>query len=145
MERKVCLGFQLRTVSNLCRRAIDNAVSERNMERLTGMQGRVICYLYHHQNEPVFQRDLENEFSIRRSTATAILQTMEKHGLLVRAPVSDDARLKRLMLTEKAMRQHEFLEQEIDRVEARMLKGIDAREKQAFLETIQKIKANLGE
>ena len=36
------IGFELRQVANIIRREIDNAVSKRNIEKLTGMQGRVI-------------------------------------------------------------------------------------------------------
>lgn len=145
MEPKVRLGFEIRTLSNLCRREMDNAMAGRNVERLTGMQGRVINYLYHNGDRAVFQRDLESFFSIRRSTATAMLQTMEKHGLVVRVPVAGDARLKRLMLTEKGTRQHEIVEEEIERMERRMLRGISESELGSFLETVHKIKANLGE
>ena len=36
----------------------------------------------------MFQRDVEAEFNIRRSTATGILQLMEKNGFLLREPVA---------------------------------------------------------
>lgn len=145
MEPKVRLGFEIRTLSNLCRREMDNALAGRNVERLTGMQGRVINYLYHNRDRAVFQRDLETAFAIRRSTATAMLQTMEKHGLVVRVPVTGDARLKRLMLTEKGACHHETVEEEIERMEHRMLHGVSESELSSFLETVHKIKANLGE
>ena len=67
---------------------------------MTMMQGWIIGYLYRNQKKEIFQKDLEAEFSIARSTATGILQLMEKKGYLMRQSVPNDARLKKLVLTE---------------------------------------------
>ena len=139
------IGFELRQVANIIRREIDNAVSKRNIEKLTGMQGRVIGYLCHNGEKEIFQRDIEAEFSIRRSTATNILQTMEKHGLIKRAPVEYDARLKRILPTDIAVTRHKIFEEEINRVENQVLNGITKKEAETLLSILNKIKNNLGE
>ena len=64
-------------------------------------------HLYHHTDAPVFQRDIEREFSITRSTVTNILQLMEKKGYIERRSVPRDARLKQLILTEQGVQFHE--------------------------------------
>lgn len=139
------IGFELRRVSNLIRREIDNAMSCRKIEKLTGMQGKVIGFLCHNENREIFQRDIEEEFSIRRSTATAMLQTMEKHGLIKRVAVEYDARLKRIIPTEVALERHKIFEYEINRVEASVLSGITAEESKTLLNILDKIRNNLGE
>ena len=55
----------------------------------------------------MYQRDIEREFSITRSTVTNILQLMERKGYIERQSVPQDARLKRLILTEEGRRVHE--------------------------------------
>ncbi|MEE1026543.1 MAG: MarR family transcriptional regulator [Acutalibacteraceae bacterium] len=139
------IGFELRQVANIIRREIDNAVGKRNIEKLTGMQGRLIGYLCHNGEKEIFQRDIEAEFSIRRSTATNILQTMEKHGLIKRAPVEYDARLKRILPTDIAVTRHKIFEEEINRVENQVLNGITKKEADTLLSILDKIKKNLGE
>ena len=139
------IGFELRQVANIIRREIDNAVGKRNIEKLTGMQGRLIGYLCHNGEKEIFQRDIEAEFSIRRSTATNILQTMEKHGLIKRAPVEYDARLKRILPTDIAVTRHKIFEEEINRVENQVLNGITKKEADTLLSILDKIKNNLGE
>ena len=55
-----------------------------NMQSLgiTGVQSRVMHYILVKCVEgPVFQRDVERAFGLSRSTATGILQLMEKNGL----------------------------------------------------------------
>ena len=60
---------------------------------LTGMQSRVMHYiLVKYAAEPVFQRDVEGAFGLSRSTATGILQLMEKNGLILRESAANDAR-----------------------------------------------------
>ena len=92
---------QLRRVDNLIFRRLNQFSRANGVEQTTPMHGWIIEYLYRHRDEPVFQRDIEREFSITRSTVTNILQLMERKGYIQRLSVPQDARLKRLVLTEK--------------------------------------------
>ena len=49
------------------------------------------------------QKDFEQQFNIRRSTASNILALIEKNGLIQRESVPYDARLKKIVLTDKAI------------------------------------------
>ena len=57
-------------------------------------------YLYEHQDAEIYQKDIEKYFGICRSGVTNIIQALEKKGLVCRASVASDARLKKVMLTE---------------------------------------------
>ena len=92
-ERHV--GGEIRMLSNLIKRCMDDGMPPET----TGMQGWIIGFLHRNEDRDMFQRDVEAEFNIRRSTATGILQLMEKNGFLLREPVAYDARLKKLVLT----------------------------------------------
>lgn len=98
---------QLRRVDNLIFRKINQFSRANGVEQTTPMHGWIIEYLYRHRDEPVFQRDIEREFSITRSTVTNILQLMERKGYIQRLSVPQDARLKQLVLTEEGIRLHE--------------------------------------
>jgi DNA-binding MarR family transcriptional regulator len=112
-------------------------------QELTGMHGFVLGYLYNHQDEEVYQKDLEKRFEIRRSTATQILSLMEKNGLVLRQPVPRDARLKRLVLTEKAIEMHKEVVKEIEAIDSLLIAGVTEKELQTFFAVIDKVKANL--
>ena len=92
---------QVRRVNNLIFRKINQFHRENNVDNVTPMHDWIMSYLYWHKNEPVYQRDIEREFSITRSTVTNILQLMERKGYIERQSVPQDARLKRLILTEE--------------------------------------------
>ncbi len=141
MERRV--GFEVRTISNLIKRHVDNLPTIKAAESVTGIHGWMIGYLYNHQHQDVYQKDIEEQFSIRRSTATVILQRMEKNGLIMRQPVAHDARLKKLVLTEKAIKVQEQIELEILAFEKRLVEGITKEEIEIFYKIADKLKKNL--
>jgi len=109
------------------------------------MHGRILGYLYHHREDEIFQRDIENEFLIRRSTVTGILQLMEKNGLIFRQSVAKDARLKQLKLTPKAIAANERIEAKIDRMEAKLIRDIGEADLKIFYAVTEQMKKNLGE
>ena len=111
-ERHV--GGEIRVLSNLIKRCMDDGMPPET----TGMQGWIIGFLHRNEDRDMFQRDVEAEFNIRRSTATGILQLMEKNGFLLREPVAYDARLKKLVLTPKALAVHEGVISRIRATEA---------------------------
>lgn len=139
------VGFEIKTVHNLLKRDFEKLLNNEKMKNITGVQKWVIGYLSEHEGEDVFQRDLEEEFSIRRSTATGILQLMEKNDLIVRVPVSYDARLKKLVLTQKALDIQYEINREIQAHDKKLRNGISEEELEVFFKVMNKIKRNLGE
>jgi DNA-binding MarR family transcriptional regulator len=143
MERKKTIGFELRTVSNLIKRKFDNSSVISHVNKLTGTHGWVIGYLYDRRDKDIFQRDIEKELMIRRSTVTGILQLMEKNGLITREAVNYDARLKKLVLTAKAIELHKSVVGEIDKIEAQLARGFSEEEMEVFFTLLGRIKKNI--
>ena len=142
MEKLV--GFQIRTLANLIRRRMDQSLSD-EFGNTRGVCGWALGYLYRHQGEAVFQRDFENAFQIRRSTATTILQSLEKKELIRREPVAEDGRLKQLVLTEKGVRLNEEMDRLIQATEERLCKEISQEDLTFFLRLADQMKNNLEE
>lgn len=140
--RKDAIGYEIKTLSNLIRRRIDS--SSIFSEEVTGMQGWIIGYVYHNQQKRnIFQRDIEAEFLIRRSTATGILQLMEKNDMIIRMSVDYDARLKKIMLTPKAVAVHEAVVNELNHLEEQLAQGLSKEELDSFFTIIRKMKKNV--
>lgn len=114
------------------------------LENVTGTHGYVICYLMARDGEDVFQRDLEKRFSIRRSTATQILNLMQKNGLIVRSKVESDARLKKITLTQKARDLFEVVEKDRGDFEKRVFEGFSQSDMQTLEGYLNKIADNLN-
>lgn len=138
------IGFEVKFLSNQIKRCLDESLMNSGLDGPTGMQGWIMGYLFDHAEAgPVFQRDLEKEFNIRRSTVTGILQIMERDGLITREPVKYDARLKEIKLTPQAMAINEKVLRKISEVEDRVRSGLTDEEVAAFFSIAEKIKRNL--
>ena len=143
MEYQEDVGFQIRTLSHLVKRTVDQTAFAGEEDHPTGVQGWIIGYLYENRGKEVFQRDIQAQFSIRRSTVTGILQLMEKNGLITRSSVERDARLKKLELTPRAIQLHERIGRSVRQVEERLNQSLTPQEKQEFLRLCGKIRASL--
>lgn len=144
MHHPKTIGYEVKSLSNLIKRYLHETTKGSGLEDLTAMQGWIIAYLYHHRNEhEIFQRDLEKNFNVRRSTITGVLQLMERKGLITREPVEYDARLKSLKLTPKAISLHEMVMERFMEVEKRLRQGLSEEEVAAFFSIIKKIKGNI--
>ena len=111
---------------------------------ITGVQSRVIFYiLSHYQEQPVFQRDIEGVFGLSRSTATGILQLLEKNGIIRRESVSNDARLKSLVPTQRAVELDARVCQCLRETDRQLTRGISSGQIQLFKETAVQMLSNL--
>lgn len=138
------LLFSLKNTQLLIKRNVENSEGRKMLENVTGTHGYVICYLMTRDGEDVFQRDLEKRFSIRRSTATQILNLMQKNGLIVRSKVESDARLKKITLTQKARDLFEVVEKDRGDFEKRVFEGFSQSDMQTLEGYLNKIADNLN-
>ena len=139
------LGRAVQGVSNLIYRRLYHVTQVLCGEDFTHRHGQIIHFIFVRQADgPVFQRDVEEAFSIRRATATGILQLMEKNGLLRRESVDFDARLKRLVLTDRAIAFHTQVEQILDDTERRLLEGSTPEELAVTRRVLARMKDNLA-
>ena len=99
MER--ILGIQLIRISTMIRRELDSQADAEQLHKATGGNGWILKYLARHEDQDVYQKDIEEHFSITRSTVSKVVKLMEEKGLIQRLPVPGDARLKKLVLTEQ--------------------------------------------
>lgn len=144
MEERKTIGHEIKVLSNLIKRNLTSTAAFHSINDLTGTHGWVIKYLYQNQGKEIFQKDLETEFSVRRSTITGIIQLMEKNGLIKRESVESDARLKKLVLTEKAIELHCMVEKTIQEFEENLAEGITEEEKETFFRISEKLRNNLN-
>ncbi len=128
-------------LSNKLRRKLE-MLSSRN--EFSGSQGRALHFLLA-QTGDIFQKDIEEEYSIRPSTATELLKQMEKNGLLIREPAPYDNRLKRIVLTDKALVYKDQVVEELTDLEETLVRGIPEEKLEVFFEVIEKMMDNLSE
>ena len=104
MAERVLLAFHIRQICHLISRHFDN--SGLFSDGLTRAQGQIIRYLCENRENDIYQRDIEAALGSRRSTVSVLLSSMEAGGFIERQSVDYDARLKKIVLTEKAVKLH---------------------------------------
>lgn len=139
----VYIGKKIRNLSNLIRRKVDKELIDRGIE-VTNSQARIIGFVYRESlNRNVYQRDIEEEFDIRRSSVTNILQLLEKNGYITRESVEEDARLKKIVLTKKGIGIHEIVIKGILEVEESLNSIYSKEELNQLLNLLDKLFVDL--
>ena len=131
MQHERYVGFEIKALSNLLRRRL-MSTAEHPQGMLTEIEGVLIGYLCHNKEQKIYQKDLEQVFCIRSSTASRLLKRLEDEGLVLRSMGEKDARMKRITATARAQA-----------LEAVLTRGLSPEEIDQFLATAEKLKRNL--
>ena len=138
------IGYAVKSLNRRIDRVMENIPAVYENGKLTGVQFWMLNFLFRSAGKDVFQRDVEAEFNIRRSTATQLLQAMEEGGLIRRVPVGYDARLKKIELTDYAGEIRKQLEEQIRRTERQLTEGFSEEELDAFFSYVRRFNENLA-
>ena len=134
------VGFEIHRTEHMMSRRLEAGVKAEGIDEITLSHGWIIRFLYENRERDIYQKDIEKYFLVGRSTVTNSIQLMEKKGLVRREFVECDARLKKVLLTEKGIQSHETIENMIAEMNSGILEGIDEQDAQVFLKVIRRIR-----
>ena len=139
------VGIKIKKVHSLIRKTIHNSETFKSNEELTNVIGWTIGFISRRTAEGMetYQKDVEREFKISRSTATGLLQNMEKLGYLYREVSEVDSRLKRIVLTDKSIELHKKVVLTFDMVEEKLLTDFSDTEKEQLFNYLLRLEKNL--
>lgn len=140
MERKI--GFELRQLQQSIKHKIEKERTEDSIE-LTHGQVRLLMYVYQN-DDVVYQKDIEHYLHIRRSTATEILNVLERNGYLCRVRELHDGRLKKIELTEKTLSVIDEMSLKMKNMERMLRQNIDDKDLEVFFYVLDQMKENIG-
>lgn len=134
---------ELRSLSHQIHRFFQNTPGRRQMDSVVGTNGWIIAYLTENSDREVFQKDIEREFGITRSTASKVIDLMEQKGLVERKKVPQDARLRQLILTDKSRKISDLILEDKERLEKTLMRGFSDEEKELLSDCLLRMKKNL--
>jgi DNA-binding MarR family transcriptional regulator len=76
LDNKV--GYMIHKVDMGVKKILDATLKEAGYDEATLMHGWILKYLHDNSDRDIYQRDIEKQFGIGRSTVTTIIQLMEK-------------------------------------------------------------------
>lgn len=141
MEEK--LGLKIRMLDNLVQKNIYKLMSQSNASEITYMNFWIINYVHGCAPREIYQKDIEQTLAINRATASKMLTTMEKKGLISREVSDKDGRLRKIVLKPAALLYYEQHKEIIEALEQTMTKGLTQEDIQSFLRIYDIIKKNL--
>lgn len=140
-ERSV--GFQLRELHIYIKRYIEAQDIDDEFKNLRGPQMWTLGYLHHHQHQSIFQKDIEENLSIRKSTASKLMERMLKNGLIETFANAEDRRMKEIHITSKGeevlMHAHDKMKQ----MEEALRQNLNDKEIDQLFTLIEKIKQGI--
>ena len=137
------IGREIKMTQNLIQRLMDTTTRLNSQGGVSFSVKQICGYLYCNSDKPIYQKDLEKFFSLRRSSASAQLKKMEEKGLITREGIPEDKRLKEIKLTPLAEKEVEKTIEEIKNIEAVISGGITEDEAEALLKTLKKIRLSI--
>lgn len=145
--RPMCERYYINTELRILSRNINNYFinygNNKKVDKMTGSGAWIIAYIAENDYRDVFQRDLEKEFDITRSTASKNVDLLVENGFIIREQVDYDARLKKLVLTEKAKEVFKIMRNDRAALEAQMLRGFSDDEKKQLRGFLKRLASNL--
>lgn len=139
------IGLKIKMIDNMIQKKIYQLMGKDEYSNLTFMNFWIINFIDEQEDKEVYQKDIEKQLSINRATASKMLATMEKKGLISREESAEDKRLKRIVLKPKARTYYENNKGVIDNLEEKIIKGISTDDLMAFERVYKKIRQNLEE
>ena len=131
------IGKEIIILANRIHRTISKEAAKYG---LTSVQSRIIGFIYRESDKKdIFQKDIEEELDIRRSSVTSVLQLMERNGYIKRESFSEDARLKKIVLTEKAMEIQNNVCAFILKFEKSLSDELSENENRIFIELVERL------
>ena len=111
------VGREILSLSNLLYRKIEYDKKKSGIYDLQYVQGGIIKYIKENPQKDIFPRDIVKRFCLTRSTVAGILQKMEQNGYIEMQSYPGDARLKKIVLTEKGDEASQLVIQHIQRMD----------------------------
>lgn len=143
MERKG-IWLEIHSLNHLVRRYLAFSIHKGEIAAATGNNEWIIGYLSENSDRDIYQKDLEDHFTIARSTVSKVLRLMERKGLIQRESVAYDARLKKIVLTEKAKKINELMKEDATKMERTLIAGFTDEEVDALYSYINRMKENIS-
>lgn len=136
------LGNKFRVIHNMIDKYFEKRCGGATY-KLTRVQCATLHYLYDHREKNVFQKDIESEFCISGATATNILKGLERQKLIMREPMPEDARLKKIVLLESGVACHKQAYRNMIHMEETLAAGFSEEDLETLRNMLDRIIANL--
>lgn len=120
-----------------------NSIYDHRLQQydLTGSQLSVLFQLW--KKDGLTQKDIQENLNIRPASVSGLVDTLSSKGFIVRKQDDEDARIKRLYLTEEGIKLNDLCIEIIEEIEVTITQGFSEDEKIILMSWLKKLYGNL--
>ena len=135
------LSLKIKSLNLNLLRALGARYKKMNLG-VTPVQGRIIMFIDDHDDE-VCQKDIERMIACKKSTLSAILNSMEKNKLIIRKGSNTDSRRNSIVLTAYSIEIANKLKEDMKEINKLLGENITKDEYIIFSDVLEKINQNI--
>jgi Transcriptional regulators len=145
MNEEKPLGAEIRQTNNLIKAYIDRTLESQLRERLTGIEGMTLGYIFRHQGEEIVAKDIMERSRTSKATTSQTLSGLEKKGYIQMQPSRSDKRKKVITLTDKGLQVEAEFKEIFIGISLKVKEGVTPEEEETVRNVLKKIRANVRE
>jgi DNA-binding MarR family transcriptional regulator len=145
MNEEKPLGAEIRQTNNLIKAYIDRTLESQLRERLTGIEGMTLGYIFRHQGEEIVAKDIMERSRTSKATTSQTLSGLEKKGYIQMQPSHSDKRKKVITLTDKGLQVEAEFKEIFIGISLKVKEGVTPEEEETVRNVLKKIRANVRE
>lgn len=135
------IGFLIKQISDRIKARIDAGMKSSD---LTYSQFHVLAYIAHN-NRSVTQKDLEDFLGVSHPTVVGLVTRLSAKGFVETATDKSDRRVKRISMTDKALRLGECMQLEHEKSEEKLQAGLSEEEVSELKRMLKVVYSNLSD
>lgn len=137
------LGIEIRLTGNMIKNYIDQTIQAKLKENLTGIEGMVLGYIFHHNDHEITSKEVMENSRGAKATTSQTLNNLAKKGFLEMSPSPIDHRKKVIILTPKGIEVENEFKEIFKEISAQVRKGITSEDEANVKRILKAIRANV--
>jgi DNA-binding MarR family transcriptional regulator len=143
-KEELPIGAEMRQTSSAVKNYIDIYLRDHLKEKLTGIEGMVLGYIFHHHDQLVTSKNISFSHHAAKATVSQTLTGLKNKGYIKMEPLEDDKRNKVITLTEKGEKVHAEFDELFLSINKRIEEGLKEEDKKEMRKLMKKIRDNLS-
>ncbi len=141
---KRSIGYTLRKTSNSIKNYIDQSLQQLIVERLTGIEGMTMGFIFHHKGEKITAGDIMLRSHVNKATTSQTLNGLVKKGYIEMNPDKNDKRVKLISLTKLGEEINKEFDEAFKKINAKIENGLQDEDKENLYRYLEIIEKNIS-
>jgi len=138
------IGYRIKMLDRMICKQVMKNIQNAKIDGMTRLADWTLEYLTNHEDEIIYQKDIERVFGIGKSTIAGTMKCLEKNHFVERKAVEGDARLKQICVTKEGNAHMRMIKESKQTFERQLTRGLTQDEIEQFFAILQKIENNLS-